>query len=177
MYVQCECFIRNKFLGDVLQYCSCGQVNTLLDPLAVVVGQCLLGGSSLLNGQACSDGLLPLKEPLQLRELLLGHFLAIVVLSQKEEASQEGSDRQIGKGELITKEEGTVAITLDTMGVDEQLVDLLELNDESLAVGSSLGGISDESCLVVGGLGACTPVMDQVAGLGALQWVFGEETM
>lgn len=162
---------------DVLQYCSCGQVNTLLDPLAVVGSQCLLGRSSLLNGRACNDGVLPLEESLQLRELLLGHILEIVVLSQKEEAGQEGSDRQIGKGELVTEEERTVAITLDTVGVDEQLVDLLELDDEGLAVGGGLGGVGDEGCLVVSGLSACTPMVDQVAGLSALQWVLGEEAM
>ena len=174
-YVQSEYLFATVSFD--LQCCSCGLVNTLLDPLAVDAGQCLLGRSSLLNGRACSDGLLPLKEPLQLRELLLGQFLVIVVLSQKEEAGQERSDRQIGKGELVTEEERTVAITLDTVGADEQLVDLLELDDEGLAVGGGLGGVGDEGCLVVSGLGACTPVVDQVAGLSALQWVLGEEAM
>lgn len=62
------------------------------------------------------------------------------------------------------------------MHVLKKDVDLLQLDNEILEVLASLSGVKGEGGLVDGGLGAGAPVVDQVADLGTLEGVRGEET-
>lgn len=148
----------------------------LLEPLAVAGGQGFLARGGLLDRRAGSDGILPLKEACEFRVRFLGDGLVVVVLVQKEEAAQEGGNVQIGKSKLLTQEEGTVGIRLESVSTQQELVELLQFHDQLLAVLGSLGGVQGEGGLVMSGLGAGTPVVDQVAGLSSLKSILGQKT-
>lgn len=93
------------------------------------------------------------------------------------ETGQEGSNGQIRKRELVAKVEGTrtKVVALLAVSAQQQLVELAKLLNELLAALGSFSSVKCETGFVEDGLNTGTPMVNQVASLGTLERVSGEE--
>lgn len=149
----------------------------LLNELLVHLLDVFQIGCCLLDALALHDRSFPGQEAGQLLlDLLglqeLGRALDAVVDVNKEESDQKRGNGQICKGKVLAQEVRTL---LDDLGVCQQLLELLKLDQQSGAVLDSLFGIRGVGSLVVGGMDVSAISVDQVTQLGALQGILGQE--
>lgn len=152
------------------------------EELAVVLDNNLPGGAGLLDSRALGDGLAPLKETLEVLVVLQGLLklllnTLLLVRADEVETGQERSKGEISKGELCPQEEGALLVFGGASDVAEEDIDLLQLGKDFLTSLGALGGIQGNGGFEESRLGASTPVVDQVAGLGQLEGILGDEAI